>query len=62
MISVAVQQAPFSVETARAPLEALGGGAVASFVGLVRGDDGVEMLTLEHYPGMTEAALRTLAE
>lgn len=62
MISVAVQQAPFSVETALAPLEALGGGAVASFVGLVRGDDGVEMLTLEHYPGMTEAALRTLAE
>jgi molybdopterin synthase catalytic subunit len=62
MISVAVQQAPIAVEAALAPLEALGGGALASFVGLVRGDDDVETLTLEHYPGMTEAALRRLAE
>ncbi len=29
-------------------------GAVASFVGLVRGDDDLTALTLEHYPGMTE--------
>ncbi len=29
-------------------------GAVASFVGLVRGDDDLSSLTLEHYPGMTE--------
>ncbi|MBA2918249.1 molybdopterin synthase catalytic subunit [Sphingomonas sp. MAH-20] len=62
MITVAVQQAPFSVEDALAPLEALGGGAVASFVGLVRSDGGIEALTLEHYPGMTEVALRRLAE
>jgi molybdopterin synthase catalytic subunit len=62
MINVAVQQAPIPVEAALAPLEALGGGAVASFVGLVRGDGGIEALTLEHYPGMTEAALRHLAE
>jgi molybdopterin synthase catalytic subunit len=62
MISVAVQQAPIAVEAALAPLEALGGGALASFVGLVRGDDDVEALTLEHYPGMTEAALRRLVE
>ena len=31
-------------------------GAVASFVGLVRGGD-VLAMTLEHYPGMTEKAL-----
>lgn len=62
MITVAAQQAPFSVDDALAPLEALGGGAVASFVGLVRSDGGIEALTLEHYPGMTEAALRRLAE
>jgi molybdopterin synthase catalytic subunit len=62
MIRVAVKRAPFSIEAELAPLEARGGGAVASFVGLVRGDDGVEALTLEHYPGMTEAALRRLAE
>jgi molybdopterin synthase catalytic subunit len=28
-------------------------GAVASFVGLVRGDDGLTAMTLEHYPAMT---------
>jgi molybdopterin synthase catalytic subunit len=39
-----------------------GAGGVASFTGLVRGDDGVETLELEHYPGVTEAALRHLAE
>lgn len=33
-------------------------GAVATFVGLVRGAaDGVHRMTLEHYPGMTEQAL-----
>jgi molybdopterin synthase catalytic subunit len=29
-------------------------GGVASFVGVVRGDDNLVSLTLEHYPGMTE--------
>ncbi len=29
-------------------------GAVASFVGYVRGDGGLTAMTLEHYPGMTE--------
>jgi molybdopterin synthase catalytic subunit len=29
-------------------------GALATFTGLVRGDDGLVSLTLEHYPGMTE--------
>jgi molybdopterin synthase catalytic subunit len=29
-------------------------GGVASFVGVVRGDDDLQSLTLEHYPGMTE--------
>ena len=62
MITVSVQTEPFSLDAALAPLETLGGGAVASFVGLVRGGDGVDQLRLEHYPGMTEAALRALAE
>jgi molybdopterin synthase catalytic subunit len=62
MISISVQQEVFSLESALAPLEALGGGATASFVGLVRADDNVEQLMLEHYPGMTEAALRGIAE
>ena len=29
-------------------------GALATFTGVVRGDDDVAALTLEHYPGMTE--------
>ncbi len=41
-----------------------GVGAVASFVGTVRDindGSGVSTLTLEHYPGMTEAALEDIA-
>lgn len=37
-------------------------GAVASFVGHVRSDDGVETLLLEHHPVMTATALESLAE
>lgn len=36
-------------------------GALASFTGLVRGDDGLIDMTLEHYPGMTEKALDAIA-
>jgi len=38
------------------------GGALATFTGIVRADDGVGELTLEHYPGATERALQTLAQ
>jgi molybdopterin synthase catalytic subunit len=60
-MSVRVQSKAFDagVET-----DALGSGradvgAVATFIGRVRGDDGLKALTLEHYPGMTE---RVIAE
>ena len=51
-------------------LEALMGGrvdvgAVASFIGLVRETNeghAIRGMTLEHYPGMTERALRTICE
>jgi molybdopterin synthase catalytic subunit len=36
-------------------------GAVVSFVGHVRGDDGLIALTLEHYPAMTERQLQAIA-
>lgn len=39
-----------------------GCGAIASFVGQVRQEDGLVALELEHYPGGTEAALREIAE
>ncbi|QJR10984.1 Molybdopterin synthase catalytic subunit [Usitatibacter rugosus] len=59
---VRVQEADFDVGR---ELEVLTGGrtdvgALASFVGLVRGANdgrGVSSMTLEHYPGMTEKAL-----
>lgn len=62
MIAVRVQRGDFDTGAELAALERAGGGGVASFVGLVRGDDGLIDLTLEHYPGMTEAALNGMAE
>ena len=43
----------------------VGVGAVASFVGTVRGGIGaqaIEALTLEHYPGMTERAIGAMVD
>jgi len=62
---VRIQEADFDVG---AELAALQGdrtdvGAVASFVGCVRGhtkDDDISALTLEHYPGMTERAIEAM--
>jgi len=45
-----------------AALEALGGGGIASFTGLVRDDGGLTALHLEHYPGMTERQLRDVVD
>ena len=58
MIRVAVQTDDLDPG---AELAALGPhGAVASFIGHVRADDGVETLFLEHHPAMTQAALEAL--
>lgn len=62
MIKVGVQTEDVDVGAELEALERTGGGAVASFTGLVRKDDGVEAMSLEHYPGMTEKALTGLAE
>jgi molybdopterin synthase catalytic subunit len=61
MIDTALSDGPFDAGVALAPLDRLGAGAVASFAGIARADDGVTALVLEHYPGMTEAALARLA-
>ena len=59
MIRVAVQSGDFDVG---AELAALGAhGAIASFIGHVRADDGVETLFLDHHPMMTRTALDGLA-
>ncbi len=60
-MSVSVQEADFDVGAEIAALTAGGvdAGAVASFVGLVRGGS-IRAMTLEHYPAMTEKALNEI--
>ncbi|BAN68295.1 molybdopterin synthase catalytic subunit MoaE [endosymbiont of unidentified scaly snail isolate Monju] len=68
---IAVQTEPFDLaeETARLSAGDATIGAVASFVGLVRGhnrvgEDAADITTLilEHYPGMTEKALSRIVD
>lgn len=40
--------------------DATGAGAIVSFTGLVRGDDGVSMLWLDHHPELTEASIAAI--
>ena len=60
MIRVLVTEVAIDVAAELDMLERAGGGAVATFTGLVRDDDGVEELFLEHYPVATEKALGDL--
>jgi len=66
-MSVSVQQADFDLGAETAALSAAHPetGAVASFVGFVRrgrGQETVDAMTLEHYPGMTEKALQAIED
>ena len=61
MIRVLVTEVAIDVAAELDVLERAGGGAVATFTGLVRDDGGVEELFLEHYPVATEKALSDLA-
>jgi molybdopterin synthase catalytic subunit len=60
MIEVHIQVEAFDSAALLAALAADGVGAIANFTGLVRSDDGVTAIELEHYPAMTEASLRTV--
>ena len=62
MIRVVVSAEPIDVAAEIAAAETAEAGAVATFTGLVRADDGVEVLELEHWPGTTEHALAAIAE
>ena len=64
-ITVAVQAADFDVAQLQASLlsGAAGEGAITTFTGYVRRDNDsrqVDMLELEHYPGMTEASISAI--
>lgn len=63
MISVSVQAEAFDAAAEQAAL--LAGrhdlGAAVQFTGLVRADDGLVALTLEHYPAMTQPQIEAIA-
>ncbi|WP_375393604.1 molybdenum cofactor biosynthesis protein MoaE [uncultured Sphingomonas sp.] len=61
MIRISVQREPIDLAVEMTLAEVTGTGALATFTGLVRTDDGVDTLELEHYPGATEAALHAVA-
>lgn len=61
-MSVRVQTQPFDIGAELAGFGA-GAGAVVSFSGLVRDEGGrLAALEIEHYPGMTETALRAFGD
>jgi molybdopterin synthase catalytic subunit len=62
MIDVRVSDEPFDAGAELDRLAVAGVGGIASFIGVVRGDGGLTTLNLDHYPAMTERALRALAE
>lgn len=59
-----VQEAAFDpgAELNAFTARAEGAGAVVSFTGLVRGDNGLTGLEIEHYPGMTESAITAILD
>lgn len=62
MRRIAVQQQDFDAGAELAALEALGGGGVASFTGVVRGEGDMIALEIEHYPAMTEAQIGRIVD
>jgi molybdopterin synthase catalytic subunit len=59
MSEIRIQKEDFDPGAEMAALEDSSGnaGAIASFVGLVRGDDSLSSMTLDHYPGMCESEI-----
>ncbi|MBM1220382.1 molybdenum cofactor biosynthesis protein MoaE [Ponticoccus sp. SC2-23] len=64
-MDIRVQEAPFDAgaELNRFSAGAAGAGAVVSFSGIVRDVEGrLNAMEIEHYPGMTERAIRDIAD
>ncbi|WP_332923116.1 molybdopterin synthase catalytic subunit MoaE [Candidatus Puniceispirillum sp.] len=65
VMDVRITEADFDIAAEHDALKARAVGAIVTFTGTVRGDDdGAEItaLTLEHFPGMTEAEITTIIE
>ncbi|NAZ38110.1 molybdenum cofactor biosynthesis protein MoaE [Rubellimicrobium sp. CFH 75288] len=61
-MEVELREAPFDPAAELAAFAAPGAGAVVTFTGVVRGDDGVERLEIEHWPGATEEAIAAMVQ
>ncbi len=63
-MSVRVQQGPFDfgAECDRFAAGRQDTGAVVTFCGIVRDDGGLRAMEIEHYPGMTTAAIERMVE
>lgn len=61
---ILVQSAPFDLgaEVTAFTKGVAGAGAVVTFTGIVRPDDGLTGMEIEHYPGMTEKAISEIAD
>ena len=62
MSRVSIQEEDFDAGAELALLEAAGGGAVASFTGVVRGENDLVALELHHYPAMTAAQVERIVD
>ena len=65
VMDVRITEADFDITAEHDALKARAVGAIVTFTGTVRGDDdGAEItaLTLEHFPGMTEAEITCIIE
>jgi molybdopterin synthase catalytic subunit len=63
-MALRVQSQPFDLgaEVAAFTAGLRGAGAVVTFTGIVRPDDGLTGMEIEHYPGMTERAIAAILE
>lgn len=63
-MKIAVQSQAFDLgaEVAAFSSGVAGAGAVATFTGIVRPDGGLTGMEIEHYPGMTEAAIAGIVD
>jgi molybdopterin synthase catalytic subunit len=63
-VAVRVQAGAFDAgaELTAFTARATGAGAVISFTGIVRDPGGLQAMEIEHYPGMTEAAIAAMVD
>ena len=64
-MSVVITEDDFDIAAEHDKLKAASVGAIVTFTGTVRdlgGDESLEAMTLEHYPGMTEAEIEAIID